>query len=589
MKLAETDKSKGITRRDTLKLSGIALAALVAGQCEGASEPNAVVPVEPDEAKKSPASEHKAEKSIDYIQLTGWNTYSTRFVEAPRFTWKPIPGAAKYRVGIAGSGQQRAVWFNVTEATFDLAPIWGTLPFGQVDMLVHAYDGKDRRLDDGTRYMNPPDAPKRFRKAPGWNGGRQTPLEWEKAMHKNIAFLLEPPRDEVRPYEVGLPRFIWSCVETVGGRRLTHNYPSRNAYFVTCLLRFAAQYPASPLAAEAKRQAIQYGDWLYKHHLPNDYVCSGFPFSTVRDGNVTENASAEGFGGSAEGKHISIDHATDVGQGMLVLSNVVNDRRYLEYARQLAEVYVRLQRADGSWPGRVNPKTGQASNKEAEYSAGAVRIARFLARMDRAEPDERFRKAYWKAITWTLENPVKTKCWQSVYEDVPSCAPFTNLSAADANYAVRMLLHFHKEIPRAAEISREINAFIEDQFVVWGYEDAFGACPAPLVLEQYRCYFPMQCHTANWLMSLAALHAITGETDYLHKGLAAANAICLSQYPNGMFSTWGMDQRFDYPVCPYTDWPCLDTMASEALMIWKKYYDSVCCGKPVSFDSLDCL
>ena len=164
-----------------------------------------------------------------------------------------------------------------------------------------------------------------------------------------------------------------------------------------------------------------------------------------------------------------------------------------------------------------------------------------------------------------------------MYEDVPDLPPYSNLQNWDVNALLRYLIHHRFENSRYVEIALELNRFVEDQFVLFGTEDGFVHCPTPTVLEQYRCYHPMEVHTANWLMSLAALHQATGSEETLTKAIAAANSIVRGQMDCGSFSTWGNDQRFGRPLNA-VNWPGCSAFASSALMVWDDYYRSLGAG-----------
>ena len=69
--------------------------------------------------------------SAGNIEFTTWNKYSTRFVNAPEYKWKPIENAVKYRIGVASVHQEKAAWFETTETEFNFEKIWLSLPMGR--------------------------------------------------------------------------------------------------------------------------------------------------------------------------------------------------------------------------------------------------------------------------------------------------------------------------------------------------------------------------------------------------------------------------------------------------------------------------
>jgi ribosomal protein S18 acetylase RimI-like enzyme len=496
------------------------------------------------------------------IQLTGPTAYAPRFAGPPTLTWEPVDGAATYRVrvadenGIISDGR-------VIEPRIDLASIWDRLPDGPVDVLLQGYDPSGAEYCIGEH--------RRLFKVPGFDGMRQEPLDWLGAVRRNVEYLLAPARDEVRPYEQGLPRGCWSSFEeSITGQRFMISYPAlHHPSYIVAFLLFAERFADDELAPEARRQALQYGEWLLAHHHPEEWVCSSFPYSTIADGR---------YEGGNEGRTITLFRAARVGEAMVALHEHDGDPRWLAYARKLADVFVDLQRADGSWPYRVDPATGEVI---AEYTSNAITPARLFAMLEKIEPDERLRAARERALAWLFENPVRTGLWQGMYEDIAEFAPFQNLQHWDTNELIRYIAYAYADDPKAIRIAVDLNAYVEDQFVVSGRErgPVFVQSPTPLVLEQYACYHPMDVHTATWLLSLAALHSLTRDRMYLDKGVAAANAIVRSQQPHGAFSNWGLDQRFDRPLNT-VDWASCNACTVIGLLRWWAFYESLGSDEP---------
>lgn len=181
---------------------------------------------------------------------------------------------------------------------------------------------------------------------------------------------------------------------------------------------------------------------------------------------------------------------------------------------------------------------------------------------------------------------MKTFLWQGMYEDVGEQKPYSNLQHRDVDEAIRYLVYFRGEIEQALPVARMLNEYVEDQFVIWEINDhaVNTQCPVPGVMEQYFCYDPMEGHTANWILSLIALHSATGDSDYLDKAIAAANAICRSQTESGAFTTWGFDERFGRPMFKHFAWFSTDAKAIRGLIELRAYVDSLQAGQPMQPD-----
>lgn len=495
------------------------------------------------------------------ISLTSWNQAAPRFVQAPAFDWTAIPSASHYLVEIATRSEvvQRA---KAATPAYDFAECWQALPNGPVDVLISAFDPGGREV--AKRCF------KRFSKVPGFDGRLQAPLDWRGAVRRNMAYLLAPARDAVAAYEGKMPRGCWSNMEDNNtGIRKHLAYPAlHHPSFILAFLAFARTNPEDPLAAEALRQAGQYGDWLLEYHHPDEGVCPRFPFSTIQEGK---------FEGGNEGRNITLFRAARVGEAMVALHGHSKDRRYLDYARHLAGVYLKLQREDGSWPYRIDPLDGSVAE---DYTSNAVTPARFLGMLDELEPDPRYRKARERAFQWVVDHPLQDHYWQGQFEDVRERPRFSNLQHWDTQEAIRYLCHYHRD-PAGLRLAEGANGYVENLFVVWQEEDSplIVRCPTPTVLEQFHCYFPMECHTGTWLLSLLALHEATGRDEYSRKALAAANSIVRGQQPSGAFSTWGNDRRFGKTLNPH-DWPGCNAVASTALLYWSEYQQALQAGRP---------
>jgi hypothetical protein len=490
---------------------------------------------------------------------TGWNIFATRFVDPPAWTWKPVAGAAAYVVQYALATDRAAHTVRLDQPAYDMAKDWASLNPGCIDMIAWAVDAQDRALTVAWR--------KRFWKTRGFDRIHQEPLDYKASLDANLAYLVAPARDAVQEYEKGLPRSCWSSTEdSITGTRRFLAFPAlHHTSFIFAYLAYAKEFPDSPHSAEAIHQAKQYGEWLLNNRLPADWACALFPFSTIQNGRHE---------GLVEGRNITLFRAARVGEAMLQLFERFKDERCLAYARHLGDAYVRMQRPDGSWPYRVDPKDGKVVE---EYTSNAVTPARLLGRLERIEPNPAYRAAREKAARWVLENPVRNKRWQGMYEDISAIAAYRNLQHWDSDEMIRYLVHYRANDSSYVSTAEQLNRFTEDQFVVWQEGDPSIAdwCPAHTVLEQYSCYRPMECHTGHWLISLLALHRATGNQTYLDKAIAAGNAIVRGQDPRtGAYSTWGFDPRFGRSLLTL-DWPGCNAVAVEGLMHLTTYLKSV--------------
>jgi hypothetical protein len=395
---------------------------------------------------------------------------------------------------------------------------------------------------------------------------KQEPGDYLSSLRRNMEYLLAPARDEVGEYELGWPRSCWKVFEdSMSGRRGNLGYPAlHHPSFIFTYLKFSEKLPEDPLAGEARRQALLYGEWLLQNQLPEDWTASRFPFSTVEDGK---------FHGGIEGEAITLFRSARVGEAMLALFRTTGEDRWLDYARHIAEVFLKLQRQDGTWPYRILPKDGTVVE---DYTSNQVSPSRLLAMLEKIQPDSRYSAVRRKAMQWVLENPVRTTRWQGMFEDIRETPPFANLQHFDVDESILYFLHFCEEVDNGVSLARELNSWIEDQFVMWGWDEVIEVkCPVPTVLEQYRCYWPMECHNARWIYVLLALHQATNDNTYLQKAVAAGNSILAGQQSTGAYSTWGLDWRFGKPLLT-GDWPGCNAAAVAGLLVLNEYLQTGC-------------
>ena len=514
------------------------------------------------------------------IKLTGWNVFAVRFVDAPSWTWEPVPNASYYEVRLAGPNDKKATTYRVDEPSFDLSALWNDLPVGTIDMLLLGFDA------EGTEICH--SAYKHFSKVADFDGQEQAPLNWAESVRHNMAYLLAPARDRIEDYEKGLPRCIWSSMEdSVTGQRFS-NTGCVGQYFpawINGLMLFAEQYPSDPLADEARAQSQTYGDWLLENRLPEEGACRGLPFSIVMNGELKEMPWGN-----------TLCYSGRVGMAMIDLYAKFGDAKYLQYARHLADILIDFQRDDGSWPFRVDPQDGSVK-PENEYTSNAVEPAMLYARLDEIEAHEPYRTAHFKAITWVLQNPIQTNRWEQVYCDGPASPTWENLENWDVLQMIRYLVHYRGQSPDYIEIAERLNRFVEDQFVVWRPEDyptriqsgsgGMGLSGptvnlqtlTPMVMEQYGCYYPMESHTGNWTLALIALHEATQNREYLNKAICAGNAIVRGQQESGAFATWGFDTRFGRPLDGF-NWPPDNVCGAIGLMHLDQYCRSLEADEP---------
>ncbi|MGH2559475.1 MAG: hypothetical protein ACRDJH_10455 [Thermomicrobiales bacterium] len=378
-------------------------------------------------------------------------------------------------------------------------------------------------------------------RSPDWDGLSPAPLDYRAAGRRVIDYLVG--RVPAAPAHPDMPAYMWhaafvpaSDTPAIQLQFPALSYPSIIGLFVTGAASDDVR------AAELLTRSRQLADFLIDHPAMTAGPLSGAPRSTMNQ---------ERAGGLFEEDRITLVRLGWTGRAMLPLAEATGDPRYAAYAERLGQILLDTQQPDGSWPYRVRLSDGTVLEP---YTAAAVMALLLLERLAADDPDGPHAAALERGLVWTLANPVRTGLWQQMYEDVPSLEPYANLEQWAALETAMLLLR--RQAPDAGDLARALVRYVEDQFVVFGDDPIFSTpyLPfTPAVLEQYRCYWPMDFHTANYARAALALYQATGEIDWARKAIAAANTIVRCQGPDGRLSTLVPDRRLGVTP-PFSDW-----------------------------------
>lgn len=484
--------------------------------------------------------------------IASWNVYSKQFIDAPVFRLLPIPGAVEYRAAVKQGGKTWTV--RSKTPILDLTKIWRKLDAKKFSLSLDwvGADGKLIHTETSERV-----------KAPDFAGFREPAADWVAAANRNVTYLIDAAEHAPAPHrEPGVPVWIWSACPNYN-----LGYPCITIPPLTWALLAYAKV-GGPQGAEALALARAGADWMLAHRQADSGALPLFPHTTVTMGK---------YNGGAEPSSINLLRASWLGQSFVDLYAATRHEPYLAYARHIADVTVKFQNGDGSFPYRVDPKTGAVVE---QYGCGAMDFVELAEKLAPYGFDERRALAARRALDWMLAYPSVSGNWKATYEDAADQPIYTNLSQMSVLPLISYLCRHKSEDPAYLPMAVRLNRWVEDQFVMFGSEDEASGVRAkgPLVFEQFICYWPMEFHTANWILALIELHKATGKKVYLDKAKAAANAICAAQYPNGDFSTWGRDERTGTSVMdtsPIKNWYNCNAMADEGIYALTRYVKSL--------------
>lgn len=495
-------------------------------------------------------SERATEPEIPGTYITGWNAFSRQFIDPPEFRLLALPGTSVYRAAIRQDDRE---WTITSSKPFlYFGEVWGELKAGKFTLQLSWLGSEGTPLREETSERV---------KAPDFSGFSGPDTDWSAAADRNIAFLIhEAEQNTTAPYrEPGVPVWIWAATPE---HEMSYPCITINNMIWAFLAHIRNNGPQS---AEALRLARVSADWALEHRQPDSGALPLFPYSTISRGN---------FGGSVEGDSVNLFRASWFAMSLVDLYQLTRYEPYLAYARHIADTTVKFQNGDGSFPYRVNPKTGAVTE---QYNCSVLEFVELAEKLESYGFDARRALAARRALEWVLAYVCETRNWKAAYEDVGETKFYTNLSQMPAQQLIRYLCRHGQDDPSYLPEAVRLNRWVEDQFVTFGPENEASPVRAkgPLVFEQYLCWWPMDGHTANWILSLIELHKATGEPAYLDKAKAAANAICAGQYEDGQFSTWGRDFETGESPANSPNWYNAGAFSDWALYSLVQYVDGL--------------
>lgn len=479
-------------------------------------------------------------------RIISWNAYSIQFIDPPVFRLLPLPGAWTFQAIVEQGGRTWKV--EATAPRLDFSSIWTQIPVKAFHLTFRWVDEKGNVLaEERSRRI----------KASDWQGLMEPPADWVAAADRNIAYLIRVAESGRAPYrEPGVPVWIWSAaspcpVPTRESLGPGYDIPDYREYFAYrsrlwpdghgesypgCIIpaiiygMLAHARSGRPERESALRLARVVGDWALEHRLPDAGPLPLFPFSTISKGKY--------FGG-IEAHNVILLRASWIGLSLVKLYEATREQKYLNYAAHIARITARFQAPDGSFPYRVDPGDGKVTEA---FCTGGIQfslLVEALAANSAVGPD--LLLASERAVQWMIAYPARTNNWQGGYEDIAEARPYRNLTHWEAQLLIWYLCRHADRDPSYLPLAKSLLRFVEDQFVLFGPESEAHPVPVkgPLVFEQYACWWPMEGHTGYYIQSLLALHQATGDSVYLDKAAAAANAICAQQFADGSISNWG--------------------------------------------------
>ena len=457
-----------------------------------------------------------------------WNENALLFIYPPSFPFARRDGASSYRFTVSDDVQNEHV-LTAERPTAPLTPVWSELPVGFTTVRCEALDAEGNVLGCvGTR---------RFWRAAPFDPSEYAPakLDYATARRMTLAHLLAWPEIAYLE-EHGHP-------DISQGSNFT-SYPSKmQSAVINMMLEIAATVPAD--RERALRIARIAGDYLLSVRERPGAPLEGFTATYVGQGQLS---------GTYSGQHMLVYPASG-GAAFLRLFAATQDRKYLDAATLIGRTYLRLQGEDGTWYLKMNAKDGSPVSPNRLLPTS---VLPFLESLYGVTKDEAFRAAADRAFASIDRGPLVDWDWAGQFEDIaPTTKRYQNLTKHMAcETALYLLKRFPGDKTRLAQ-AREILRFSEDQFVMWKAPcrpDGTGAWTpvypffawrAPTVLEQYRCYSPIDASASKLIKTYLALYRAEGRPLDLAKAKALGDSMVNNQDEDGRIRTYWIPEPGD--------------------------------------------
>lgn len=444
-----------------------------------------------------------------------WNAFSKKFLYAPAFDFKEIDGASNYRYTVTPvrDDMNRTWSFNAKKPNISLAEIWESVPSGNVTLRVEALDSNGNVIGVAGERNFLRDIP--------FSGPYREPLrDYREAAR--MALIYVNGMVEIQNWLKGPEPDMGYSLNT---------YPCKIvSATIRCELLLSKLLPA--YKDEATKIARNAAQFLIDKSQPETSPLAYWP-PTYYKGLMTSN--------NPENKNATMAmEAVSAGQAFLDMFDATGDSIYMKHALGIADTYLKLQNADGSWPVKVAYATGEPVN---DSKAMLHPVLTYFRRLKTDYCIDKYTKAQKMGEVWMNDVALKNFDMTGQFEDVSvmNLQPYENLTnCTAAPYAVYLLSDGNPS-KKAFKDALDLIRFSEDQFTFWDSpynDDGIKDKCTPCVYEQFKFQVPVDGSACNVADALLNLYLVTGDKKYLAKSKALVDNITFVQNPvNGQIPT----------------------------------------------------
>lgn len=465
-----------------------------------------------------------------------WNACAFRYIYPPAFDFVKWPKAQHYRFKVYDAND-KVRYFEAKTPWAPLTPVWADLPVGRVTVICDA-------MGEGGQVVVKYCGTRTFWKDHPF-GGRVAPKprSYREAAIKAYDYILEFP--PVKKFlETGTPDRKYD----------KFGYPSKTySSLIKAMVFYARLRPEKKDVA--MKLAKMCADEIAKESFPADFALAGWPRTyTTTDGQRCVFPKKK--------DQVMLIYPLEIGEALVALAQATGDKGYLERAKAIADLYLKIRRPDGTWPLMMDAKTGSAT---CANNLVAFELLTLFDALAEETGSAVYAAAAKDAFAWLDEHALKDWYWEGQFEDVEQRPKYDNLTGNLASKACWTLVARFPNDPQRLAQARDCVRFHEDQFVFW--EQAFntkdGTQPSrprrgavgrhfnttPGVCEQYDCYCLVNASGAHAALAWRALGKATGNALDLAKARTMADQIVNIQQENGCIPTWWSPSKDEWINC----------------------------------------
>lgn len=443
-----------------------------------------------------------------------WNGFAKKFIYAPAFDFSVVDGAVKYRFTVSLDKDSTRKWtFCADTPTASLSPVWNEIPVAKVRVVAEGIDRKGKVLGlAGTR---------EFKRDYPFRGPYRSPaLDYRESALMGMLYVHNMPQIQHWKDHVE-PDMSYSH----------HTYANKVIGATICMECLLAREIPS-LRDEAIRIARHAAQFLIDQSCPADHPLAGFPPTYYKDLIASKKAWNQG-------KTMTMD-ALRPAEAFLDLYDATGEKMYLSRSLAIAQTYAKLQRADGSFPTKVDIVTGEPVNAAC---AMLHPLVRFLRRLETQYGVKDYQEMLLRGERWMQEAALESFDMEGQFEDINilNMKPYQDLTnCTAAPYASYLLT---KDAPTKRDVADAVDLIrmSEDQFAHWDItpdRNGLRREGVPNVHEQYKYEAPVVSSCCNVANACLDLYLYNGDMLAFAKAKALIDNITHMQYrTNGFIPT----------------------------------------------------